>query len=78
MTLRQEAFDLAARKGCRIQTNWRFDQISDVEVLAPEGYLFDGEFTSLVCVNWKDVLNRLPQYELEKEDSKNESRESHC
>lgn len=37
---------------------------TEIEIFPPEGYLFDGELTSLICHSWEDVLARLPQYKL--------------
>jgi len=75
MTVKQKALKLIKERKCTYEINWHpyGGFIRDIDVCAPEGYLFDGELTSLVCKDWKDVLDRLPYYNLEKEEILNEN-----
>jgi len=41
---------------------------TEIEVFPPEGYLFDNELGSLACHSWEDVIERLPQFEITKEE----------
>lgn len=68
-TYKQRAIELMTHLGYR----WEIHRADyprrgfEVEVFPPEGYTLDG-LSSLVCHSWEDVLERLPHFELQKEE----------
>lgn len=66
LTTKQLAIDLVKSRNCDYsvtRANYPLHG-QEIEVIPPDGFLFDGELTSLVCHSWKDILDRLPNYEL--------------
>ncbi|MFI5402783.1 MAG: hypothetical protein ACHQ1G_07600 [Planctomycetota bacterium] len=65
MTTRQRLLAEADRRGCKVEYVPRQDSLpAEVLVDAPDGKSFDGELTQLVCIDWKDALERLAQSEI--------------
>jgi hypothetical protein len=49
------------------EKNCRIERIPEgFEVFAPEGHNFDGEFNSMICFDWDDVMERLKSATIER------------
>jgi hypothetical protein len=59
------------RHGKRLKLDWEWTQDRNprFEVFAPDGFLFNGDVSSFVCLDRSDALDRISQSELEEEAS---------
>lgn len=62
-TVKQKAITLLRDKNC----TFIHDEIARIEILPPEGYVFDGDLHSMFCNDWEDVIERLSSCSIDKE-----------